>query len=106
MIQAFLCKTLVHVLQIFHWNKYLHTQRILRLKFPFSFFSLIYPGQNKVEFGSTVFKVLCYKSEGRYFDSLRCFLTFFIYIKYFRSHYGPGVDSASNRNEYQKYFLG
>jgi hypothetical protein len=23
----------------------------------------------------------------------------------FRSHYGPGVDSASNRNEYQKYFL-
>jgi hypothetical protein len=23
----------------------------------------------------------------------------------FRSHYGPGVDSASNRNEYQEYFL-
>jgi hypothetical protein len=23
----------------------------------------------------------------------------------FRPHYGPGVDSASNRNEYQKYFL-
>jgi hypothetical protein len=22
-----------------------------------------------------------------------------------RSHYGPGVDSASNRNEYQKHFL-
>ena len=21
-------------------------------------------------------------------------------------HYGPGVDSASNRNEYQQYFLG
>jgi len=21
-------------------------------------------------------------------------------------HYGPGVDSASNRNEYQEYFLG
>jgi len=20
-------------------------------------------------------------------------------------HYGPGVDSASNRNEYQEYFL-
>jgi len=28
-------------------------------------------------------------------------LEFFI-----RSHYGPEVDSASNRNEYQKYFLG
>jgi len=24
----------------------------------------------------------------------------------FRSHYGPGVDSASNTNEYQEYFLG
>jgi hypothetical protein len=24
----------------------------------------------------------------------------------FRPHYGPGVDSASNRNEYQEYFLG
>ena len=27
---------------------------------------------------------------------------FFIHIK---SHYGPGVDSASNRNDYQEYFL-
>jgi hypothetical protein len=26
--------------------------------------------------------------------------------KSFRSHYGSGVDSASNRNEFQKYFLG
>ena len=31
---------------------------------------------------------------------------FFIDIKSFLSHYGPGVDSASNRNEYQEYFLG
>ena len=31
--------------------------------------------------------------------------SFFIDIKYFRSHYGPGVDSASNRNEYREYFL-
>ena len=31
---------------------------------------------------------------------------FFIDVKSFRSHYGPGVDSASNRNEYQEYFLG
>jgi len=23
-----------------------------------------------------------------------------------RIRYGPGVDSASNRNEYQEYFLG
>jgi len=27
-------------------------------------------------------------------------------IKPFGSHYSPGVDSASNRNEYQEYFLG
>jgi len=25
---------------------------------------------------------------------------------FFRPHYEPGVDSASNRNEYQEYFLG
>ena len=31
---------------------------------------------------------------------------FFIDIKSLRSQYGPGVDSASNRNEYQDYFLG
>jgi len=31
---------------------------------------------------------------------------FFIDIKFFRSHCGPGVDSASNRNEYQEHFLG
>jgi len=30
---------------------------------------------------------------------------FFFDIKSFRSHYGPGVDSASNRNDYQEYFL-
>ena len=34
------------------------------------------------------------------------FSGFFIDIKSFRSHYGPGVDSASNRNEYQECFLG
>jgi len=30
---------------------------------------------------------------------------FFIDVKSLRSHYGPGADSASNRNEYQEYFL-
>ena len=30
----------------------------------------------------------------------------FIEIKSFRPHYGPGVDSASNRNEYREYFIG
>ena len=54
--------------------------------------------------GSTVVKVLCYKSEGRWFDPSWCQWNFD--IKSFRSHYGPGVDSASNGNEYQEYFLG
>jgi len=31
---------------------------------------------------------------------------FLIDIKSFRSHLGPGFDSASNRNDYQEYFLG
>ena len=46
---------------------------------------------------------LCYKSVGRWLDPSWCQWTD---IKSFRSHYGPGVDSASNRNEYQEYFLG
>jgi len=31
---------------------------------------------------------------------------FFIDKKSFPSHYGLGVESASNRSEYQEYFLG
>ena len=50
--------------------------------------------------GSTAVKVLCYKSIPAGVSG------FFIDIKSFRSHYGPGADSASNRNEYQEYFLG
>jgi len=55
--------------------------------------------------GRTVVKVLCYKSEGRWFDS-RGFHWNFSLTYPFRSHYGLGVDSASNRNEYQEHFLG
>jgi len=54
--------------------------------------------------GSTVVKVLRYKSEGRWLD-FRWFHWNFS-LTSFRSHYGPGVDSASNRNENQGYFLG
>ena len=35
-----------------------------------------------------------------------CVSGYFIDIKSFRSHYGPGVESASKRNEYQEYFVG
>jgi hypothetical protein len=55
--------------------------------------------------GGTVVKVLCYKPESRWFDSKWCHWNFPL-TQSFRSHYGPGVDSASNRNEYQEHFLG
>jgi len=48
-------------------------------------------------------EALRYKSEGRGFDS-RCHCYFS--LTSFRPHYGPVVDSASNRNEYQEHFLG
>jgi hypothetical protein len=32
-------------------------------------------------------------------------LKFSIDVKSLRSHYGPGVDLASNTNEYQEHFL-
>jgi len=50
-----------------------------------------------------VLKVLCYKSEGSIPVGVG---GFFIDINSFRSYYGPGVDSSSNINEYQEYFLG
>ena len=38
----------------------------------------------------TIFHVTCYRNN----------------VAYCISDYGPGVESASNRNEYQEYFLG
>jgi len=50
-------------------------------------------------------EALRYKPEGRGFDSQWCHWNFSL-TQSFWPHYGPGVDSASNRNEYQEYFLG
>ena len=50
-------------------------------------------------------EALRYKPEGRGFDSRWCHCNFSL-TETFRPHYGPGVDSASNRNEYREYFLG
>jgi hypothetical protein len=50
-------------------------------------------------------EALCYKSEGFRFDSRLCHYNFSLTYS-FREHYGLGVDSASNRNEYQEYILG
>jgi hypothetical protein len=47
-------------------------------------------------------EALRYKPEGRGFDFRWCHWIF----SFTRPHYGPGVDSASNRNEYQEYFRG
>ena len=55
--------------------------------------------------GSTMVKVLCYKSEVRWFVSSSCHWNFSLTYS-FRSHHGPVGDSASYRNEYQVYFLG
>jgi len=49
----------------------------------------------------------CYATNRKVAGSIPADVSgFFIDIKYFRSHYVPGVNSASNRNEYQEYFLG
>jgi hypothetical protein len=45
-----------------------------------------------------------FKPEGRGFDSRWCHWNFSMTIS-FRPHYGPGVDSVSNRNEHQECFL-
>jgi len=50
-------------------------------------------------------EALRYKSEGRGFDSRWCHW-YFLLTYSFQPYYGPGVDSASKRNEYQEYFLG
>jgi hypothetical protein len=52
----------------------------------------------------SVVKLLRYKSEGRWFDPRWCHGIFYWY-KSFWSHYGPGVDTVSNRNEYRELFL-
>jgi hypothetical protein len=49
-------------------------------------------------------EALRYKPAGRGFDSRWCQWIFSL-TKSFRPHYGPGIDSTSNRNEYQEYFL-
>jgi hypothetical protein len=55
--------------------------------------------------GSTVVKVLLYKSEGRWFDP-RWWHGILHWHKFLWSHYGRGVVSAYNSNEYQVYFMG
>jgi hypothetical protein len=50
-------------------------------------------------------EALHYKPEGHGFDSQWCQWNFSLTL-FFQSHYDPGVNAASNRNEYQGYTLG
>jgi hypothetical protein len=50
-------------------------------------------------------EALRYMSEGRGFDSRWCHSNYSLALSLIK-HYGPGVDSVSNRTEYQEYFLG
>ena len=50
-------------------------------------------------------EALRYKLGGRGFDSRWCHWNFSL-TQSFRLHHVPGVDSASESNEYQEYFLG
>ena len=54
---------------------------------------------------SQLVESLRYKPEDGEFDSRWCHWNFSLAYS-FQLHYGPGVDSASNRNEYQEHFLG
>jgi hypothetical protein len=55
--------------------------------------------------GQAVVETLLYKPEGHGFDARLCHWNFLL-TEPFRPHYGPGIESASNRNECQEYFLG
>jgi hypothetical protein len=50
-------------------------------------------------------EALRYKPEGRGLNSRWCQWNF-SFTQSFRPHYGSGDDSASNRKEYEEYFLG
>jgi len=50
-------------------------------------------------------EALRYKLEVRELDSRWCHWNFSIDL-ILPTHYGSGVDSASNRNKYQEYFMG
>ena len=61
-----------------------------------------------VYYGTAVAQwVMCCVTNRKVVGSIPAVVSgFFIDIKSFRSHCGPGFDSASNRNEYREYFLG
>ena len=63
------------------------------------------PHQKGLFHGGTFGWITALQVESREFDSLWCHWNFSMTYSY-GSHYEPGVDSGSNRNEYQEYSLG
>ena len=60
---------------------------------------------NGVHAVAQLVEALRYKSEGSGFDSRWCHWNISL-TSSLRRHYDPGVDSASNRNEYHEYLMG
>jgi hypothetical protein len=67
--------------------------------------NVMYPNFLGHDAGEQLFEALRYKPQVRGFHSRRCHWNFSL-IHSFLPHYGPRIESASNRNEYQEYFLG
>jgi hypothetical protein len=72
--------------------------RRIRLDRPNSNVRILLYCHISVAFGSVVVKALCYKPEGRGFETRRG--EFLIYL-FLPAALGPGVHSVSNKNEYQ-----
>jgi len=62
------------------------------------------PIENIYKYVFRMVEELRYRPEDREFYSRLDHWDFSL-AKFFQPHYSPGVDSASNRNEYQKYFV-
>jgi hypothetical protein len=85
-------------LRPFYSSGFLHT--LLLLRFLFDFLILLVRLRPLI-----LFEILCYKPEVRGFHS-RLDHWIFQLTWSFQPRYGPGFDSASNRNEYQEYSWG
>jgi hypothetical protein len=83
--------------------KYMHWQCANKVYLRSSVFSS-YTYSWLVARDGVVVKALCYKPEGRGFDSRWCHRNFSVTYS-FRSHYGPEIHSDSSRNKYHVYFL-